>query len=139
MTRRRRPTPITVTATGGGLTDVLPLSIRIGDTAAGTVKLTTDSPGQRGPSGTTFTFNVTIHNDTAAEIPFTMDAQGPPGWTVAAKPSGQAQATSVTVAPSATGTMTVTATPAVRRRRPATTRSRRASPAAARPPRSTSA
>ncbi len=104
--------PITVTATGAGLTDVLPLSIRIGDTAAGTVKLTTDSPGQRGPSGTTFTFNVTIHNDTAAEIPFTMDAQGPPGWTTEAKSSGQAQATSVTVAPSATGTMTVTTTPA---------------------------
>ena len=102
---------ITVTATGGGLTDVLPLTIRVGDAAAGNVELTTDSPGQRGPSGTTFTFNVTIHNDTAAEIPFTMDAQGPADWTVSAKPSGQAQATSVTVAPSATGTMTVTATP----------------------------
>ncbi len=102
---------ITVTATGGGLTDVLPLSVRVGDAAAGTVTLTTDSPGQRGPSGTTFTFNVTIHNDTAAEIPFTTDAQGPAGWTVSAKPEGSAQATSVTVKPGSTGSMTVTATP----------------------------
>jgi uncharacterized membrane protein len=102
---------ITVTATGGGLADALPLSIRIADSAAGTVEPTTDSPGQRGPSGTTFTFNVTIHNDTAAEIAFTPDAQGPDGWTVAAKPSGSAQATSVTVKPSSTGEMTVTATP----------------------------
>ena len=102
---------ITVTATGGGLTDALPLSIRVADAAAGNVTLTTDLPGQRGPAGTTFTYTVTIHNDTAAEIAFTMDAAGPPGWTVSAKPAGQAQATSTTVQPSSTGTMTVTATP----------------------------
>ncbi len=103
---------ITITATGGGLTAVLPLSIRVADAAAGNVTLSTDSPGQRGPADTTFTFNVTIHNDTAAEIAFTMDATGPAGWTVTAKPSGQAQATSVSVKPSSTGEMAVTATPA---------------------------
>ena len=102
---------IIITATGGGLTDTLPLSIRVADAAAGNVTLTTDSPGQRGPAGTTFTYSITIHNDTAAEIAFTMDAVGPPGWTVSAKPAGQAQATSVTVKPSSTGSMSVTATP----------------------------
>jgi uncharacterized membrane protein len=102
---------IVVTATGGGLSDALPLSIRVADAAAGNVTLTTDSPGQRGPASTTFSYTITIHNDTAAEIAFTMDAVGPPGWTVAAKPSSAAQATSVTVTPSGTGTMSVTATP----------------------------
>ncbi|HEY6571300.1 MAG TPA: NEW3 domain-containing protein [Candidatus Limnocylindrales bacterium] len=102
---------IVVTATGGGLSDALPLSIRIADAAAGNVTLTTDSPGQRGPASTTFSYTITIHNDTATEIAFTMDAVGPPGWTVAAKPSSAAQATSVTVTPSGTGTMSVTATP----------------------------
>ena len=58
---------------------MLPLSIRVADAAAGNVTLSTDSPGQRGPADTTFTFNVTIHNDTAAEIAFTMDATGPAG------------------------------------------------------------
>jgi uncharacterized membrane protein len=102
---------ITVTASGGGLNDALPLSIRIADAAAGNVTLTTDSPGQQGPSSTTFTYTITIHNDTAAEIPFTVNATGPAAWTVSAKPSGSAQATSETVKPSSTGTFTVTATP----------------------------
>ena len=68
-----------VTATGGGLTDVLPLSIRVGDAAAGDVDADLRLPrAQRGPSGTTFTFNVTLHNDTAAETTFTMDATRAP-------------------------------------------------------------
>jgi uncharacterized membrane protein len=102
---------ITVTASGGGLTDVLPLTIRVADAAAGDVTLSVESPELSGPSGTTFTYSITINNDTAAEIPFTPTAEGPAGWTVTAKPGGAAQATSTTVAPGGTGTMTVTATP----------------------------
>lgn len=102
---------ITVTATGGGQTDVLPISIRVADAAAGDVTLTADFASLKGPSTTTFTYNLTLHNDTSAEITFTMDAAGPDGWTVAAKPAGQAQATSTTVAAGATGSITVTATP----------------------------
>ena len=86
-----------MTASGGGGTDVLPLTIRVADAAAGDVSLTADFAELKGPSSTTFTFNLTLHNDTSAEITFTMDAAGPAGWTVAAKPAGQAQATSTTV------------------------------------------
>ena len=105
---------ITVTASGGGLNDALPLSIRIADAAAGNVTLTTDSPGQQGPSSTTFTYTITIHNDTAAEIPFTVNATGPAAWTVSAKPSGSAQATSETVKPSSwrTGAVATSSNPA---------------------------
>ena len=42
---------ITITATGGGLTAVLPLSIRVADAAAGNVTLSTDSPGSARPRG----------------------------------------------------------------------------------------
>jgi uncharacterized membrane protein len=102
---------ITVTASGGGGTDVLPLTIRVADAAAGDVSLTADFAELKGPASTTFTFNLTLHNDTSAEITFTMDAAGPAGWTVAAKPAGQAQATSTTVKAGSTGAITVTATP----------------------------
>ena len=104
-------TTITVVANGGGGADRLSLSIRVADAAAGDVTMTSDFPELRGAASTTFTFNLTLHNDTAAETTFAIDSTGPAGWTVAAKPGGQAQATSLTVNAGATGSITVTATP----------------------------
>jgi uncharacterized membrane protein len=100
---------ITVEATSGPLTERLGLTIRVAETVAGSVSLASDFPELRGPSDTTFTFTVTLSNDTAAEAAFAMDAIGPAGWTVSARPAGQAQATSTTVAAGGTGSITVTA------------------------------
>lgn len=100
---------ISVRATSGALSDTLALTIRVAQTAAGDVSLTSDFPELRGPSDTTFTFTVALKNDTAAETTFAMDAVGPAGWTVSAKPAGQAQATSTTVAAGVSGSITVTA------------------------------
>ena len=72
--------------------------VRVADAAAGDVTLTSDFPELKGPSSSTFTFNLTLKNGTAAEETFSLDAQGPAGWTVTAKPPGQAQATSTVVA-----------------------------------------
>lgn len=102
---------IRVVATGASGTDTLALSIRVAEAAAGDVKLTSDFPELKGPSTTTFTFNLKLANDTATEAPFTMDATGPDGWTVSAKPSGQAQATSIVVAAGGSTTITASATP----------------------------
>jgi uncharacterized membrane protein len=102
---------LAVVATSGGLRDTLPLSVRIAEAVGGTVTLSSDFPELRGPSGTTFTFTVTLKNDTAAEATFSMDVAGPAGWTVSAKPSGQSQATSTTVPAGGSGTITVTADP----------------------------
>ena len=102
---------IRVVATGGGGADTLALSIRVADAAAGNVTLTSDFPELQAASGSTFTFNVTLHNDTAADTSFTMNATGPDGWTVEAKPQSEAQATTVTVKAGATGTISVTAKP----------------------------
>ena len=103
-------TTIRVTASDGGPV-VLPLTIRVADAAAGDVTLASDFPELRGPSSSTFTFNLTLTNGTTSEETFALDAQGAPGWTVSAKPSGQAQATSVLVAAGASSTITVTAEP----------------------------
>ncbi len=105
-------TTITVQATSGSLSDSLPLSLRVADAAAGAVTLTSDFPELRGPSSSSFTFNLTIHNDTAAEGTFSMNATGPAGWTVSAKPAGQSQATSTTVNAGSTASVTVSVTPA---------------------------
>ena len=106
-------TNLRVVATGGGGVDTLPLTIRVADAAAGDVTLTSDFPELQAASGSTFTFNVTLHNDTAADTTFTMQATGPDGWTVGAKPQSQAQATTLTVNAGATGAITVTADPSV--------------------------
>ncbi len=102
---------ITVVGSGSGLSDSLSLTIRVADAAIGAVTLTSDFPELQGASGTTFTFNLTLKNDTAAEATYTINATGPDGWTVAAKPSGQSQATTITVAAGSNGTISVTATP----------------------------
>ncbi len=102
---------ITVLAKGAGGTDSLTLQVRVADAAAGDVTLTSDFPELKAAGGTTFTFNLTLRNDTAAETTFAVDAAGPSGWTVAAKPAGQAQATSLPVKAGSTGSLTVTATP----------------------------
>jgi uncharacterized membrane protein len=104
-------TNLRVLARAAGAEVGLPLSIRVSDAAAGDVTLSSDFPELRGPSSSTFTFNLKLTNGTAAEETFALDAQGAPGWTVSAKPSGQAQATSTLVAAGATSTITVTAEP----------------------------
>src|SRR5829696_4932921 len=60
-------TDIRVIASGGGGRDTLGLTLRVADAAAGDVTLTSDFPELRGAADTSFTFNVTLHNDTAAE------------------------------------------------------------------------
>jgi uncharacterized membrane protein len=102
---------IDVVASGGGLSDTLPLTVRVANAAAGDVTLTSDFPELEGASSATFTFNLTLKNQTAAEATYTINSTGPDGWTVAAKPSGQSQATTITVAAGSTGTISVTATP----------------------------
>ena len=79
---------IRVVATGTSGVDTLPLSIRVAEAAAGDVTLTSDFPELKGPSTSTFTFNLTLTNGTATESQFSMDATGPDGWTVAVKPAG---------------------------------------------------
>ena len=102
---------IRVVAAGSSGSDTLPISIRVAEAAAGDVTLTSDFPELKGPSTATFAFSLTLANDTATESQFSMDATGPDGWTVVAKPAGQAQATSTVVPAGGKATITVTATP----------------------------
>lgn len=104
-------TSLRVAATGPAGSATLPLAVRVADAAQGDVTLTSDFPELKGPSSSTFTFNLTLKNGTATEETFALDAQGAAGWTVTAKPSGQAQATSTVVAAGGTSTIAVTAEP----------------------------
>jgi uncharacterized repeat protein (TIGR01451 family) len=92
-----------------GLSATLTVDMTVLQAGTGSVTLSATNNLLQGKAGTTFTFDVSIKNDTNQEIPFTLDAQGPSGWTVTAIPSGQAQAATATVAAGSTGHVTVTA------------------------------
>ncbi|MER3418955.1 MAG: hypothetical protein C4343_07720, partial [Chloroflexota bacterium] len=102
---------MTVTATSGGLSDRLDLSIRVNPQAAGSVSLESDFPTLQGPASGTFTFSVRLRNDTPEDLTFALGAEGPPGWTVTARPVGQSQAASATVTAGSSTTLSVQADP----------------------------
>lgn len=102
--------PITVTATAGGQSSELTLRLRVSAVAGGDVTLEPDFPALRAASGETVTFNVTVRNDTPADLQFELDASGPAGWVVRAQPAGQAQAATLAVDAGSSGTIRVEAT-----------------------------
>ena len=104
-------TRMTVSATASGASDQLPIAITVNTEAAGSATMTTDFPSLQGPSTQTFTFNLTLRNDTAQDLTFGLNAQGPAGWIVSASPTSQAQAQSVEVKAGSSQAIKVTADP----------------------------
>jgi uncharacterized membrane protein len=102
---------LVVTGTSGTLTSRLPLTVRVNTGGTGTVAMTADYPQLKGTATQTYTFSLTLSNDTAEDLTFALAAQGPDGWTVTAKPSGQSQAASIVVKAGETGTVDVEADP----------------------------
>ena len=105
-------TRIVVRGTVSGASTTLPVDIRVAPNAAGDISLTTDTPQLKGASDATFPFSLTLKNDTAEDLPFSVVAAGPAGWTVTAQVGSQAQAASVVVKAGSSSTVSVSAKPA---------------------------
>jgi uncharacterized membrane protein len=105
--------PIQLVGDAAGGTVVLPLTVNVQGGATGTIEMTSDYPGLQGAADATFNFTLTIDNSTPSEVQLDLNAEGPPGWQVTARPSGQSQASSITVAAGGTGRVTVAAEPPV--------------------------
>jgi uncharacterized membrane protein len=100
-----------VRASGSGINSLLPIDITIPSATSGGVAFSTDYPQLRGPVGTDFTFNLTLNNDSPADVTYTVQAQAPDGWQIKAQPGGQTSAASATVTAGNTSSVSVTATP----------------------------
>jgi uncharacterized membrane protein len=100
---------ISLHASSDGSTATLPVDIRVAANAAGTVSLTTDFPELKGSSDASFSFNLTLANDTPDDLTFGVVASGPTGWIVDAKVTSQAQAASAIVKAGETTAIGVTA------------------------------
>ena len=103
--------PLTVSADSSGSSATLAIEVVVQGGAGGTVTMTPEYTGVRGPSSETFTFPVDIRNDSPAEVQLELSAEGPIGWIVEARPQSQTQASAITIDPGATTKITVTANP----------------------------
>ncbi len=97
--------------TSSGATATMSTNIRVSPNAAGNVTLTTDTPQLKGSTDTTFTFSLTLNNTTSNDLPFSVAATGPDGWTVTGQIGSTANAASVVVNAGSTSTVSVTAKP----------------------------
>jgi uncharacterized membrane protein len=104
-------TTMTLTGRTSAATVSLPLSVRVDSGVTGEVTLKTDFPSLKGPSSQTFNFNLTLTNGSAEDQTFSVNAQGPTGWTVNANLTGQSQAASAVVKAGSSSGVTVSVTP----------------------------
>jgi uncharacterized membrane protein len=102
---------IAVTGSAGSLSDRLALALTVSPQAGGSVDLKSDFPVLQGPASGTFSFSLTLSNDTPQDLTFSLGATGPAGWTVSARPSSQEQASSTIVNAGSTSTISVSADP----------------------------
>jgi uncharacterized membrane protein len=105
-------TRLTLVGTSSGVRSALSLAVQVTSQAAGDVTLTSDFPSLRGPSSSSFTFNLTLTHDTAEDLTFAATAVGPDGWQVTATLTGQTQAASAVVKAGSSAAISVAATPA---------------------------
>lgn len=105
--------PYTVVIAGAAPSgpSTLALELTVTELAAAPFELTADFPELSGGPDQTFTFDVNVANNTGRDATFAIEATGPQGWDVQARPTGQAQATTLTVAGGESGTLQVQATP----------------------------
>lgn len=102
---------MTVHASANGLSADLPVTLVVAGAGGGSVSMSTDFPSQKAAPGAAVSFNVTLRNDTATELEFSLAVpDAPDGWTVTAQPSGSAQATTFKVAAGDTSSISVAAT-----------------------------
>lgn len=102
---------LTVVGSAGGARTNLPITIAVSAKAGGDITLSSDFPSLRGASGTTFTFNLTLANDSAEDQTFAVTAVGPTNWEVDATLTGQTQAASAVVKAGSTAAVSVSAKP----------------------------
>jgi uncharacterized membrane protein len=75
------------------------------------ISLTADFPSLNGGPTDTFSYTLTLTNNTPAKETFNFAPKGPQGWTVTASPAAQSRASTVTVDGGGTSEISVSATP----------------------------
>ena len=100
------------TVSDTGLTDTVDLTFDIQEVQYSQGTLETEYAQQEGASGTSFTFNTTLLNNSAADQSYSLSAEAPQGWQVSFQPSGEStNVASVDVPSAGSQGLTVSVTP----------------------------
>ena len=102
---------LTVTATADQGTRALPIEVTVLGDTGGAITLTSDFPQLSGAPTSTFSYSLSLANTGTQKQTYTLQGQGPDGWTVSVHPSSNGQALTDTVDGGATDTLSVTAQP----------------------------
>lgn len=103
---------LTVHASSNGTSADLQITLKVAPSEGAGVSMTTAVQAKTGAIGSATTFSVTLHNDTAADLKFSVTVpDAPAGWSVTAKPSNEADPNNFSVAGGDTDTITVSANP----------------------------
>jgi uncharacterized membrane protein len=103
--------PVVVQAASPSGSTALRLELVVRPEVDSGVSVTADFPSLRGEPASTFTYTLSITNNTPAEQTFTFVPSGPQGWEVTASPTAQEQANTVTIEAGADTQVRVEATP----------------------------
>lgn len=103
---------LTLEATAAdGTSDRLDVDLVVAEEVAGAVTLDTEFPELSGAVDDDFGWSLELGNALPGETTFALQAVGPSGWLTSARPSGEPQATTVTVPGGETETIDVDAEP----------------------------
>lgn len=102
---------VSVEATGESSSDRLDFVLIVAETVGGGASLNAEFPALRGPSDVEFSYTLELKNDTGEELQFGLQAQGPAGWQIEARPAGESRASSVTVPDGSSERITVQVDP----------------------------
>jgi uncharacterized membrane protein len=89
----------------------LDLEVDVAEVVDAGIGLTADFPSLRGGPTDTFTYTLTVENNTPTSETFNFAPTAPQGWTVTASPTAESRANTVTIDGGATADVKVTATP----------------------------
>ena len=102
---------LTVTASASEGSRTLPIEVTVLGATGGAITMTSDFPQLSGAPSSTFTYSVALANTGTQKETYTLQGQGPVGWTVSVHPSGNAQALTDTIDGGGNDTLSVTAQP----------------------------
>jgi uncharacterized membrane protein len=90
---------------------MLNLTVTVASVVDSGIALTADFPSLTGGPTDTFSYTLTLTNNTPAQQTFNFVGTGPEGWTVTASPAAESRANTVTVDAGGTSQVKVSATP----------------------------
>jgi uncharacterized membrane protein len=102
---------LTVTASASEGARTLPIEVTVLGATGGAITMTSAFPQLSGAPSSTFTYSVALANTGTQKETYTLQGQGPAGWTVSVHPSGNAQALTDTIDGGGNDTLSVTAQP----------------------------